>query len=526
MPDSTPTLHSLDIVIIAVFFVAMALIGIRYALKKNQTAETYFLGDNLPAWALGLSMLATSISSVTFLAFPAAAYVLDWRQVVPNLTNPLLALLAIWLFVPFFRNSAKTTAYEYLHKRFGDGARLYASLMFLVAQSLRLGAILYLLAIPIQMMTGFSPAWIILAVGGITAVYTTLGGLSATVWSDVVQSFVLYLGGICSIVFIIHDIPGGVSEMVHVAAEHHKFSLGSMEWNLSERTFWTMIILGLTQWVGGYVADQNVVQRYLAAGSTREARKATLLCALMSLPTWLLFFFIGTCLFAYYTIFPSATVAELGADYVFPHFIMTRLPVGVCGLVIAGIISAALSSLSSSLNAFSTVSTIDILQPYVFKGRSERFYSVMARVMTVAGTFIMFATGFLFLYAKKESFLDLSFKVAGIFGGVTVCFFMLGFFAPRVNRKILWQAFSVSFALNVYLALVEWGWLPNFLHIHIHVYWVSTLVIWVMLILALLLAWIQKTRPDSRPGMTLIRSGQVSDPDRTDPAACEPVETK
>lgn len=497
-------IHPLDITVIAVFFAGMAAIGLHYALKKDQSAEKYFLGDNLPSWALGLSMLATSISSVTFLAFPAAAYVLDWRQVVPNLTNPLFAILAIWLFIPFFRNSAKTTAYEYLQKRFGDCARLYAGIMFLIAQSLRLGSILYLLVIPVQMMTGLPPVWIILTIGGITAIYTTLGGLSATVWSDVAQSFVLYLGGALSIIFIIHDIPGGFSQMLEVAKEHDKFSLGPTNWDLSERTFWTMIILGLTHWVGGYVADQNVVQRYLAAKSTKEARTATLLCALMSLPTWIFFFFIGTCLFTYYTILPEAAITKLSPDYIFPHFIISRLPPGVSGLVLAGVISAALSSLSSSLNAFSTVSTIDIIEPYLFKNRSPRFYSITARAMTVVGTLVMFSIGFLFLFSEKESFLDLSFKIAGIIGGVTICFFMLGFFAPHVNKKILWQAFSVSFLLNLYLALVEWQITPNFLGIKIHAYWVSTLVIWFMIILALLLAWIQKSTPDTRKGMTLI----------------------
>ncbi|MGE9292481.1 MAG: sodium:solute symporter family transporter, partial [Puniceicoccales bacterium] len=355
-----------------------------------------------------------------------------------------------------------------------------------------------------------SPAWIILTIGGVTAIYTTMGGLSATVWSDVVQAIVLYLGGLISVAFIIHDIPGGFTQMMQVATEHDKFSLGPMNWDLSERTFWTMLILGVTHWIGGYVADQNVVQRYLAAKSTHEARSATLLCAFMSLPTWLFFFFIGTCLFAYYTILPSPAVEGMAADYIFPHFIMTRLPAGICGLVIAGVISAALSSLSSSLNAFATVSTIDILQPYIFKNRTDRFYSVMARLMTGLGTVIMFAVGFLFLYSPKESFLDLSFKVAGIIGGVTICFFILGFFAPRVNKKILWQAFSVSFILNVYLALVEWNAIPNFLGIHVHAYWVSALVIWFMIVLALILAWLQKSPPEPREELVLIHKHHPS----------------
>lgn len=511
-------LTPLNLIIIVLFFASMAWIGFYFA-AKSKTTDSYFLGNKLPSWAIGLSMLGTSISSVTFLAFPAAAFILDWRQVAPNLSNPLFALLAIWLFVPFFRNSAKTTAFEYLQKRFGDSARLYASIMFLVGQSLRLGAILYLLSIPIDVMIkDIDVNTIIIIVGLAAAVYTLVGGMSASVWTDVVQSIILYIGGFAAIAVIIYDLPGGVGQLFSVATEHEKFSLGPMEWNLGERTFWTMILLGVGQWLTGYVADQNMVQRYLAAGSMREARKATLLYAVTCLPTWLFFFFIGTSLFVYYSVLPDPAIANLPADYVFPHFIMSRMPDGLSGLVIAGVLSAALGSLSSSLNAFATVSTVDILRPYVLRNRSDAFYSVLARVMTAVATVVMFGVCYIFMTAQKESVLDLTLKVGGILGGVTVCFFVLGFFAPRVNKKIIWQAFAVSFTLNVYLALVEWNVIPNFFGIEIHAYWVSSMVIIVMVVLALVLALIQRTPADLRKGMTLFNRGKAAADPRVETA--------
>jgi SSS family solute:Na+ symporter len=496
-------LHFLDIVIMLLFFASMGLMGVHFA-RRTKTTRSYFLGNNIPAWAIGLSMLGTSISSVTFLAFPAAAFVLDWRQVVPNLTNPFFAIIAVVLFVPFFRNTAKTTAFEYLQKRFGSGARLYAAILFLVAQSLRLGSILYLLVIPLEIITGMPPLWIILITGGLAAVYTIMGGMAASIWTDVVQAFILYIGGLVALLVMIADIPGGLGTIIQTGREHDKFSLGPMAWDVSGRTFWTMLILGLSTWVIGFVGDQNVVQRYLAARSTREAQKATLLCAAMSLPTWLFFFFLGTCLFVYYTVLPNAAVAAMPPDRVFPYFIMSRLPAGLSGLVIAGVLSAAMGSLSSSLNAFATVSLVDIVQPYMLKNRGDRFYTLLARVLTGVATLVMFAISLGFFYADKESFLDLSLKLSGLLGGVTVCFFMLGFFAPRVNRRVLWQAFSAAFALNIYLALVEWKVLPNVLRLHVHPYWVGTFVIWVMIILAVILAWVQKTPPEQRPGLTLI----------------------
>lgn len=502
-PTMTPKLAPIDFVIMLLFFAAMTGMGVYFA-RRTKTTAAYFLGDNrIPSWAIGLSMVSTSISSVTFLAFPAAAFILDWRQVVPNLSNPLVAIIAVWLFVPFFRHTAKTSAFEYLHARYGSGARLYGSIMFLVGQSLRLGSILYLLAIPIQMITGISPFWIILLTGGFSAIYTILGGMEASIWTDVVQAVVLYLGGFAALFIMISGIPGGLGEFFQIASHDHKFSLGPMEWDLSERTFWTMLILGITNWVYGYAADQNMVQRYLSARSTHEARTATMMCALMSLPTWLFFFLLGTCLFVYYKMNPDPAVAGLPADHVFPHFIMTRMPAGLCGIVIAGVLSAAMGSLSSSLNAFATVSTVDILKPYVLKGKSDHYYTVLGRVMTGVGMVIMFAIGYGFLYAKKESFLDLSLKINGLLGGVVVCFFLLGFFAPRVNRKVVWQSFWVAITLNAYLLSVEMGLIPNFLRINIHPYWVSAFVITVMIVLALVLARIQGSRQDCPPELTI-----------------------
>ena len=346
--------------------------------------------------------------------------------------------------------------------------------------------------------------WIILLTGGIAAVYTIMGGMAASIWTDVVQAIVLYIGGLVAVIVMMIEIPGGMGTILDVANANDKFSLGPMQWDLSQRTFWTMAILGLTTWLTGFVGDQNMVQRYLSAKSTREAQKATMLCTVMSLPTWLFFFFIGTCLFVFYTVFPEPAVQAMSPDHVFPHFIMSKLPAGLSGLVIAGVLSAAMGSLSSSLNAFATVSVVDIISPYLLKNRDDRFYTRLARMLTGVATLVMFGVSFTFLYAEKESFLDLSLKLIGLLGGLTVAFFMLGFFARRVNRRILWQAFAVAFPLNVYLAFVEWGWIPNFLHIHIHPYWVGTFVVLVMIALAVILAKIQRTPPVEGEGMTII----------------------
>lgn len=495
------SLHPIDLVIMVVYLASIIYIGLRFS-RKARTTEGYFLGDkSSPSWVLGLSIISAKISSVTFLALPAAAFALDWRLFVPNLAIIPVALLAIWLLVPFFRQAAHTTAFEYLNNRFGVGARLYGSILFLVGQALRLGSIVYLAAIPIELFTGIPPIWIMVLIGGICTLYTVVGGIQAVIWTDAIQAIILYLGGIAALAVMINGVPGGIVEIFKVASADGKFSLGPMNWDLSDRTFWTMLIVGLNLWIFSYTSDQVLIQRYLAAKDLKQARAAGWSSAFLCLPTWAFFFLLGTSLYVYFKVNPSEIVGSLPADSVFPHFILTQMPHGLSGLVIAGVIAAAMGSLSSALNAFATVATVDIVRPYVFKGKSDPFYAVAAKLLTGFGTILMLAIGFAFNAATKESFVDLSQQLAGIIGGVVPAFFLLGFFAARVNSKVLWQAFTVAFLLNTYLALVEWELIPNFLSLHVHPYLVSSVVLVVMIMLAVILSMLQRVPPERRPGL-------------------------
>ncbi len=498
-----PTFRLLDIVVLLTYFAAIGGMGYYFS-RRPKTTANYFLGGNhLPAWAIGLSMIATSISSVTFIALPAAAYALDWRQLVPNMANPIIAIFAIWLLIPFFRRTAQTSAFEYVEKRFGTTARLYTAFMFLVGQAIRLGSILFLIAIPINLITGIPTIWIMLITGGFVAIYTILGGIEAVVWTDVVQAFVLYFGGAVALYVMIQQIDGGLFGMVSAAHADKKFSLGPTHWDPNERTLWALLIVGITQWTFGYSADQNVIQRYLAAKNLREARKATILCAFLSLPTWAFFFLLGTALYVFYQQNPDPMIVGMQTDAVFPRFILDHIPVGLSGLVIAGVLSAAMSSLSSSLNSFATVATIDFFKPYIVKNKSDAFYAWSARGLTLLAALLMFTIAFAFTYADKESFFDLSMKIMGLIGGVVVSFFVLGFFAPIVHKRPLWQAFSVAILLNFYLLGVQLGWIHNLLPFQVHPYWVMSLVNAVMILLALILALLQPRKDQIAPGMTV-----------------------
>lgn len=497
------SLNALDLGIMIVYFAVLIAIGIRAA-RLAKSTEGYFLGDgSAPSWVLGLSMIAAKISSVTFLALPAAAFILDWRLFVPNLSIIPVAILAIWLLVPFFRRAAHTTAFEYLYARFGAGARLYGALIFMLGQLLRLGSVIYLVAIPVHMFTGIPPLLIMILLGGFCALYTIIGGLQAVIWTDALQAVILYLGGFAALMVMVVKIPGGFPEIMNVAIANDKFSLGPMHWDMGERTFWTMLIIGLTGWINQYTSDQVLIQRYLAAKDLKQARMAGWTSAFLCLPTWAFFFLLGTSLYVFYQAVPDPAVEGMPADNVFPHFILTQMPHGLSGLVIAGVLSAAMGSLSAAMNAFATVATVDLIRPYLLPNRSDRFYTGLAKGMTGLAAVLMLLIGWAFFVTTKESFVDLSTQILGMIGGVTPCFFLLGLFATRVNRRVVWQAFFVTFPVNVYLVLVQMEFIPNYLGWQIHPYWISTVVAALMLVAAMALSRLYKVAPDLRRGLTV-----------------------
>jgi SSS family solute:Na+ symporter len=500
----------LDWVAIAGYLVLMIGIGLYFA-RRNNTTEEYFVGNrSFPGWAIGLSMLGTIISSGTFLALPAAAYVLDWRQLSINLVLPIIAVLAIVLFIPFFRRSGLTSAFEYLGDRYGTGPRLYGTASFIVMQLIRMAQILFLVALPIQFLTGASIETVIIVAGVFVAVYTIVGGIDAVIWTDVIQALVLIGGGIICFALIAWDMPGGVTQIFEIGAAHDKFSLGSFDFDFAERTFWTVSILGIVNWLTIYASDQNLVQRYAAAKSMREARKATAIYSAIALPMWAFFFLIGTGMFVYYAQFPDPAVAGLDVDQVLPHFILTRVPAGVAGLVVAAIMAAAMSSLDSGVNSISTVVVVDILKPYLRKGRDDRYYLRAARITGIAVAVLMITGAITFSKLPKESMNDVSLIVTSVFGGCVMGLFMLGFFTRRVDGGSATIAIGLAIGFNIYLALGLAGRIPEGWRLEVHGYWIGPLVNLVFIITAYGLSLLRRVPPRSVSGLTVWAPKEVS----------------
>lgn len=447
-----------DLITIIVYLVFSVGIGFWF-MRRNKSTDDYFKGGGqIPSWAAGMSLLATAISSISFLAYPGNAYATNWSLIIPGLMLPFAALLGAYVFAPFYRSCKYTSAYEYLEGRFSPGMRLYAVILYMVQQMWRLGSVLYLLSIPLEILTGYDAEWVILVVGISTTVYCFVGGLEAVIWTDVIQTFVLLGGGIACVIIVFLTPEVGPGVVFETAFRDHKFNItANTSFNFTEVTIWVLILYGLVQNIQEHVGDQIKVQRYTSVKDDRAARRAVMFNGLMCIPVWCLFMFIGTCLYAFYLNLPDPALEGMKSDQVFPHFILTQLPEGVGGLVIAGVMAAAMSTLSSSMNAGATVMTVDIIQRYLMPGRDDAFYLSWGKALTGVGGVLMIVTALGVAAIGQDTFLPLSFFITSLTFGGLGGLFCIGFFSTRANWQGMAMGVVLAVMVTVYLALSSQG---------------------------------------------------------------------
>ena len=518
-------LRPLDLITILVYLAGVAGIGL-YCARKNDSTDEYFLGKKgFSGFVLALSMVGTSLSSITFLALPAGAYALDWRLIVSNWMMPIAAVLAIAVFVPFFRRAKVVTAYEFLEGRFGPWARLYAACSFIVLQLIRVGSVLFLVSIPLSLMLGIHVVWVVVVLGLFLIAYTTLGGFDAVIWTDVIQVVVLAGGGLMVFGALWLKMPGGYGPALAEAHAAGKFALGDWDLDFTRRTVVTMMVLGLIGWTGAYCTDQTVVQRIVSARSDRDAKRAVWMTVAMSVPTWTFFYLIGTSVWAFYQQSPDPAVSAMEADEVLPHFILTQLPVGVAGLIIAAILAAAMSSLDSSINSVSTTFINDIYRRHLRPDADDRQYLAVAKLVSLVTGSCMIAGGLFYVVLPKESMLDVTKVIASIFGGCKLGLFLLGFFTTRVSeRGVLW-ALIPAVLINIYLGLNAAGWLPATLSTDLHNYWINLTVNVVFMVFAVGLSFVGLRETRALRGLTVWTTSLLSPSDEQKSPVASATET-
>ncbi|MCB1227219.1 MAG: sodium:solute symporter [Verrucomicrobiales bacterium] len=466
----TTSISPVDLTVLIVYLAATTLLGL-WVGRKNTSAEQFTsAGGRLPGWAVGLSIFGTFVSSISFLALPGKAYGSDWNALVFSLSIPLAAWVAVRWFVPFYRKSGQVSAYQHLEERFGPWARTYAVVCYLLTQLGRMGTITYMLAIALQPLTGWSLTTIIWTAGYVVLLYSFVGGIEAVIWTDVVQSVVLIGGALLCLALLVSGLPGGTTQLFS-AEMAPKFSLGSFQWDWQTATFWTVLVYGLVINLQNFGIDQSYVQRYATAKSDAEASKSVWLGALLYVPISAVFLLIGTALYAYYQSGVADLPIGIKNDEVFPHFIKHGLPVGVSGLLVAGIFAAAQSTLSSSVNCAATLIHGDLYQRYLRPQASPRESLRVLRLATLV--FSLGGTMVAFKMIGTESALDAWWKVAGVFSGGMLGLFLLGLLSRASNAVAL-----LSVLLGV--AVISWMTLsslrpdavPEGMRSHFHDYWV------------------------------------------------------
>ena len=439
----------LDYIVFFLFVGGVALFGCSFFFKSRRGVAAFTAAEgSLPSWVVGMSIFATFVSSISFLGLPGGSYAGNWNQLVFSLSIPLAMWVAAKVFIPLYRNLDSVSAYHYIELKFGYWARAYVAVCYLLTQLARVGSILLLLAIPINTMFGWDISTIIIATGLLTLVYSLLGGISAVMWTDAIQGIILILGAITCALLLTFGMPEGPKQLFEIAAEHDKFSLGSFSLVLTEPTFWVVFVYGLLTNMQNYGIDQNYVQRYMTAKSTREAVKSTLFGGLLYIPVSLVFVYIGTALFSYYKAHAGLLPEGVVGDKVFPYFIVHGLPTGITGLVIASLFAAGMSTISTSINSSATILLTDFYKR-LHKGDSSPNQQMTVLYLASAAVGIIgIVVGMLMM--KIDGVLDAWWKLASIFSGGMLGLFLLGLVCHKVKRA------NGVVAVAVGLAVIAW----------------------------------------------------------------------
>lgn len=453
-------LRWLDLVTVAVYMIGMLLIGLYFSRKQKSTEEYFVANRSIPSWAMGISLFATIISSVTFIAYPGSGYAGNWAELIPGIMVIVVLMLIGLIVIPFYRHVVGMSAYEYFGKRFGYGARAYSSFAFAMGHFSKMGFVLFLTSLPIKSLTGWETSHIILAVGAVTILYTLLGGIEGVIWSEVVQGLVKITGLLVVVGCLLFLTPGGPSAALDTAWEAGKISFGSTDWDFSRKTVWVMALYGIFFYLQKYTADQTVVQRYLVAKSDRAALKGVSLGVLMCVPIWALFLLTGSLLWSFYKLSAEALPKGLKNDEVFPHFLVTHIPPGIAGIFMAALLAAAMSTLSSDLNCLSMVGVEDFYRKIRPQADDQRRLWIGKSLVAVFG--IMSTVLALILALKTENALSAYFTATSIVSGGLVGLFALAFLSTRANRQGVWVGILASLLFTAWATLTVggkiWDW--------------------------------------------------------------------
>lgn len=463
----------IDFVVLLFYLVAVALLG-SLSGGKQKSSESYFVGDrNVPWWAIAFSIVATETSTLTFISIPGLAYLTNLNFLQVTVGYLIGRIVISFIFLPAYAKGNLKTAYSLLSSRFGDKTKNFASGTFLVTQIIGGGVRLFATAIPLAIIlktfayfASFSNIHIyilsIILITLITMIYTFFGGIKGVIWVDVLQMGIYIGGALIAVVIAYNALPNGLSDIGKFAGGTNKFQV--INWGFGNgfatflKTPYTLIgslIGGCFLSMASHGTDQLIVQRLLTAKNLKDSRKAIISSGVIVILQFALFLFVGLLLFAFYKgVAPgSAAASFIKSDEIFPHFIVNHLPVGVKGLILAGLFAAAMSTLAGSVSSLSSSTMLDLYKPYFGQNNSEEKDLFISRMITIGWGIVLSLTAFLFI-GILQSVVEIALSIASITYGGLLGTFILGALFLKVKQKAAIIGFASGIFTMVLIVLV------------------------------------------------------------------------
>ena len=427
-------LNFLDLAVIALYLIGITYIGSSFY-QKGVGLKEYLLGNRVMRWfPVALSILAADTSAITYLGLPAWTFGHDMKLNIGIFSYFVAIPIVIWLFLPVYSKGNLYTAYEFLEQRFDLNVRILASLFFLLVRGAHVAIIIYTPALVMSELMGVSLFLSILAIGVLTALYTTLGGIKAVIWTDTIQVGMVFLGfGILAVSALSH-VPGGMKEVWAVGQANQKFQLSdfSLHWDTVDNS-WGLIIGSIFIAVQAMSTDQSLLQKFFTTRSSRETAKSLLFYGVIIIPLSTLLSLLGIILFVFYSRHPELRATLHNPDAVVPHYAAKMLPHGLAGVLVASIFAGSMSTVSASINSLATSSVVDVYRRLICKERTERHYMLASRWATVAWGAIATIGA---LFADRLGTLVLSFvKVQSLMGGIILGAFLLGVTTKDIGAR-------------------------------------------------------------------------------------------
>ncbi len=442
-------LNRLDLAIIAIYLIGITLFGLRFR-KRQRTLRDYFLaGRDIPWWAIALSIVAAETSTLTIISVPGLAYDGDLTFLQVVMGYVVGRFVIAFVLLPHYFRGDLYTAYELIEKRFGPQLRTVTSGLFLLTRAAAEGVRVYAVSIVVSIALGTGEVASIAIITALTLIYTFEGGLAAVIWTDVIQTAIYVAGTLVGIATIIHLVPGGWAHIHQVAESADKFRVFDFTptfWK--PYTFWAGLLGGAFLTTASHGTDQLIVQRLLAARGLRQSKAALLSSGAAILFQFGLFLVVGVMLFAYYML-PSAHFGR--ADRIYPTFIVSRMPHGISGLLIAAILAAAMSNLSAALNSLSSSTIMDFFVR-MRAHTDERKRIQLSRFSTVVWGIVLFVLAMLCLH-RVSRVVEVGLQIASVAYGALLGAFLLGILTRRANQPGAIAGMLCGFATELYLWL-------------------------------------------------------------------------